>query len=219
MTLQGNPVDYLIVFFGGILTSFSPCVYPLIPVTVGFIGIDSSRNKLTGFFLSLLYVSGIACVYALLGLIAALSGSLFGVISVHPLTRAIVGAVFIFFGLSLWDIFPLKTLQIRTGFSLKKKLPWEIFILGLTSGLVVSPCTSPILGSILVLAASRQNILYATTLLLSFAYGMGLVLILAGTFSSILLSLPKIAGWTNIIKKISGVILIGMGAYFIFSVF
>lgn len=219
MNLQGSPVDYLVVFLGGVLASFSPCVYPLIPVTIGVIGIDASRSRFAGFTLSAIYVTGIAFVYALLGLIAVLSGSLFGAISAHPLTRVIAGAVFIFFGLLLWDIFPLKTLQISTGFSLKKKLPWEIFILGLSSGLVISPCTSPILGSILIIVASRKNILYATTLLLTFAYGMGLVLILAGTFSSILLSLSKSAAWTQKIKKLSGLILAGMGAYFILSAF
>jgi len=219
MNLQGSPVDYLVVFLGGVLASFSPCVYPLIPVTIGVIGIDASRSRFAGFTLSAIYVTGIAFVYALLGLIAVLSGSLFGAISAHPLTRVIAGAVFIFFGLLLWDIFPLKTLQISTGFSLKKKLPWEIFILGLSSGLVISPCTSPILGSILIIVASRKNILYATTLLLTFAYGMGLVLILAGTFSSILLSLSKSAAWTQKIKKLSGLILAGMGVYFILSAF
>jgi thiol:disulfide interchange protein DsbD len=219
MNLQGSPVDYLVVFLGGVLASFSPCVYPLIPVTIGVIGIDASRSRLAGFTLSAIYVTGIAFVYALLGLIAVLSGSLFGAISAHPLTRVIAGAVFIFFGLLLWDIFPLKTLQISTGFSLKKKLPWEIFILGLSSGLVISPCTSPILGSILIIVASRKNILYATTLLLTFAYGMGLILILAGTFSRILLGLSKSAAWTQKIKKLSGLILAGMGAYFILSAF
>ena len=219
MNLQGSPVDYLVVFLGGVLASFSPCVYPLIPVTIGVIGIDSSRGKLAGFTLSAIYVTGIAIVYALLGLIAALSGSLFGAISAHPLTRVIAGTLFIFSGLLLWDIFPLKTLQIIPRFSLKKKLPWEIFILGLSSGLVVSPCTSPILGSILIIVASRKKILYATTLLLTFAYGMGLILILAGTFSSILLGLSKSAAWTQKIKKLSGLILAGMGVYFILSVF
>jgi thiol:disulfide interchange protein DsbD len=219
MNLQGSPVDYLVVFLGGVLASFSPCVYPLIPVTIGVIGIDASRSRLAGFTLSAIYVTGIAFVYALLGLIAVLSGSLFGAISAHPLTRVIAGAVFIFFGLLLWDIFPLKTLQVSTGFSLKKKLPWEIFILGLSSGLVISPCTSPILGSILIIVASRKNILYATTLLLTFAYGMGLILILAGTFSRILLGLSKSAAWTQKIKKLSGLILAGMGAYFILSAF
>lgn len=216
MNLPGFPLDYLIAFFAGFVASFSPCVYPLVPVTVSFIGITSSSRKLTGFTLSVIYVTGLALVYVALGLVASLSGSIFGKVSAHPLTRIIVGAIFAFFGLSLWGIFPLKTLIIRPRFSINKGGPWKIFFLGLSSGLVISPCISPVLGSILILAASRKNIFYAATLLLTFAYGMGCILILAGTFSAILLGLPKYSSWMNKIKNLSGLILIGVGLYFIF---
>ena len=216
MNLQGTPFDYLIAFFGGLLVSFSPCVYPLVPVTISFIGIDSSNKKFRGFVLSTVYVTGIALVYAALGLIASLSGSLFGEISVHPLTRIIVGAVFVFFGLSLWDIFVFKSLVLGPGFTGKGSGFWKIFFLGLSSGLIVSPCTSPVLGSVLLLVASRKNIFYGTSLLLVFAYGVGAILILAGTFSSILLSLPKSGTWMKAVKILSGLIIIAMGLYFIF---
>lgn len=216
MNLQGSPIDYLIVFFAGILASLTPCIYPLIPVTVSIIGIDSRGRRATGFILSFIYVTGIAFVYSILGLIAALTGSIFGSISVHPITRVAVGVIFIFFGLSLWEIFPLKTLGIKANFSFRARAPWQVFLLGLSSGLVISPCTSPILGSILVLAASRSNIVYAITLLLTFAYGLGAILILAGTFSSVIISLPKSAAWMSKIKFLGGLILILVGVYFIF---
>lgn len=216
MNLQGSPLDYLIAFFGGLLVSFSPCVYPLIPVTTSFIGIDSSSRKFKGFILSLIYVTGIALVYASLGLLAGLSGTLFGRLSVHPATRMIVGSVFVFFGLSLLGTFHFKTLALWPKFSGKKSGLWKIFFLGLSSGLVISPCTSPVLGSILIFVASRKNLFYAASLLLTFAYGMGLVLILSGTFSAILLGLPKFNAWMNRIKILSGLVLVGIGIYFIF---
>jgi len=216
VNLQGIPFDYLIAFFGGLMVSFSPCVYPLVPVTVSFIGIDSSVKKFRGFVLSTIYVTGIALVYAALGLLASLTGSLFGKISVHPLTRLIAGIIFIFFGLSLWGIFPLRTLGYRPRFLINRTGPWKIFFLGLTSGLVISPCVSPALGSILLLVASRKNLFYGTTLLLTFAYGMGIILILSGTFSSILLSLPKSGAWMDRIKNFSGLILLGVGLYFLY---
>jgi len=216
VNLQGIPFDYLIAFFGGLMVSFSPCVYPLVPVTVSFIGIDSSVKKFRGFVLSSIYVTGIALVYAALGLLASLTGSLFGKISVHPLTRLIAGIIFIFFGLSLWGIFPLRTFVIRPRFLINRTGPWKIFFLGLTSGLVISPCVSPALGSILLLVASRKNLFYGTTLLLTFAYGMGIILILSGTFSSILLSLPKSGAWMDRIKNFSGLILLGVGLYFLY---
>lgn len=198
------------------MVSFSPCVYPLVPVTVSFIGIDSSVKKFRGFVLSTIYVTGIALVYAALGLSASLTGSLFGKISVHPLTRLIAGIIFIFFGLSLWGIFPLRTLGYRPRFLINRTGPWKIFFLGLTSGLVISPCVSPALGSILLLVASRKNLFYGTTLLLTFAYGMGIILILSGTFSSTLLSLPKSGAWMDRIKNFSGLILLGVGLYFLY---
>lgn len=216
MNLQGTPFDYLAAFFGGLLVSFSPCVYPLVPVTVSFIGIDSSNKKFRGFVLSTVYVTGIALVYAALGLLASLTGSLFGEISVHPLTRIVVGIIFIFFGLSLWGIFPLKNLVARPRFLINRSGPGKIFFLGLASGLIISPCVSPVLGSILLLVASQKKLFYGTTLLLTFAYGMGFILILAGTFSSILLSLPKSGAWMGRIKNFSGLILLGVGLYFIY---
>lgn len=216
MNLSGTPVDYLIAFLGGLLVSFNPCIYPLLPVTISFIGITPSSKKITGFILSFIYVTGIALIYAVLGIIAGLSGSIFGKVSASPLVRIIVGIIFVFLGLSLWGIFPLRTLVFKPGFSIKKTAWAKVFFLGLSSGLVITPCVSPILGSILILAASRKNIFYAGTLLLSFAYGMGFVLIMAGTFSSILLGLPKSGDWMNKLKNFSGLILIGVGLYFIF---
>jgi thiol:disulfide interchange protein DsbD len=216
MNLSGNPLDFVTAFLGGILVSFSPCVYPLMPVTLSFIGIDGGQRKISGFILSLVYVSGIALVYALLGLLAALSGSIFGMISVHPATRVAVGIVFIFFGLSLWDVLPFRTVAINLKFLKNKSGRWKVFLLGLSSGLVISPCVSPVLGSILLLASAKKNLLYAAGLLLSFAYGMGLVLILCGTFSNVLANLPHAGDWMNKIKKLGGLILMGAGVYFIF---
>jgi thiol:disulfide interchange protein DsbD len=216
MNLQGNQLDYLVAFLGGLLVSFSPCVYPLVPVTISFIGINPSTKKLAGFTLSLVYVTGIALVYAILGLLAALSGTIFGQISVHPATRIITGIIFIFFGLSLWEIFPLRTMVVTHGISINKSGLGKVFLLGLSSGLVISPCTSPVLGSILMFVASRKNLFYGTTLLLIFAYGMGFILILAGTFSAILSTLPKSGAWMKKLKILSGLILMGVGVYFIF---
>jgi len=94
MNLLGNPLDYLLVFGAGALVSFSPCVYPLLPVSIGIIGAKSG-SKLKGFLSSLVYVSGIAITYSVLGLIASLTGMLFGKISTHPVTNIVVGLIFI----------------------------------------------------------------------------------------------------------------------------
>jgi thiol:disulfide interchange protein DsbD len=100
--------------------------------------------------------------------------------------------------------------------TIKKRDYFSTFLLGLTSGLIISPCISPVLGAILVYLSTKKNLLYGMTLLLSFAYGIGLVLILSGTFSSILLGLPKSGKWLIFIKRVFAFLLIGTGIYFIF---
>lgn len=214
MILQGNFLDYIIVFGGGVLISFSPCAYPLLPVSIGYIGARSSGSKIKGFILSLVYVSGIAITYSILGLIAALTGRLFGRIATHPVSNLVVGIVFIIFGLSLFDLFNLSPPQIAVKKSGRKGL-LSAFVFGLISGLAIGPCVAPALGAILTYIASKGNVFYGASLLLVFAYGMGLLLIVAGTFSGFLLNMPKPGRWLILIKKIGGIILIIVGLYFI----
>ena len=215
MILQGNFWDYISAFAGGMVVSFSPCVYPLVPVTLGFIGVNAGVSRLRGLFLSLVYVLGLAITYSILGLIASLSGKLFGQISTHPLSFVIIGNACIIAGLSFLDIINIGFSGIRLQNKIKNTGGYfSAFLLGLACGLVVGPCTAPALGLILAYVASKQNIIYGMSLLFVFAYGVGFLLILAGTFASLLLSLPKFGEWLLRIKKIGGFILIAIGEYF-----
>ncbi len=101
----------------------------------------------------------------------------------------------------------------------KKQNYFTAFILGLSSGLIVSPCLTPALGTILLYLATKKNLLYGATLLFSFAYGMGLILILVGTFSTLLVNLPKSGKWLDYIKRAGALMLLAAGAYFIFDGF
>ncbi|MDI6758272.1 MAG: cytochrome c biogenesis protein CcdA [Candidatus Omnitrophota bacterium] len=207
--------DYFAAFLGGILVSFTPCIYPLIPISASYIGIKAGGSKIRGLILSLSYISGIAITYSALGLVASLSGTIFGSISSHPLSRFIAGILIIFFGLSMLDLWTVSLPNIIKKPVSEKKGYFSAFILGLVSGLIVSPCLTPVLGTILIYLAVKKDILYGMTLLFSFAYGMGIILILIGTFSSALLGLPKSGRWMLYIKRICAFILIGMGIYFI----
>jgi len=218
MIQYGNNLDYLAAFMGGILISFTPCIYPLIPVTAGFIGTETAGSKLKGFFLSLVYVSGIAVTYSILGLIATLTGTIFGKISSHPVTYLFVGAVIILFGFSMLGLFHIHLPWNKAKVSGHKKHDYfSTFFLGLSSGLVISPCLTPALSSILLYLSTKKNLFFGATLLLSFAYGMGFILILIGAFEGLLLNLPKSGNWMIWIKRIGAVILIAMGAYFIYT--
>jgi thiol:disulfide interchange protein DsbD len=217
MILSENPIDYLKAFLGGVGVSFTPCVYPLIPVIIGYIGIKAGTTKFRGFALSLTYVTGIAITYSLLGLFASLTGRLFGAVSSAPLTHILVGLVIIFFGLSMLEVFNLRLPRLIRLPALKEKNYFSTFLLGLSSGSIIGPCTAPALGAILVYLATKKNVVYGMTVLFSFAYGMGLVLILAGTFGSVLVNLPKAGKWLVYIKRLGAVILIGAGLFFIFT--
>ncbi len=215
MIAQGDSLSYLSAFLGGVLVSFSPCVYPLVPVTLGFIGVKAGASRLKGFLLSLVYVLGLAVTYSVLGLIASLGGRLFGEISSHPASFLVIGNACILAGLSFFDVISFGFSGARLANKVQKGGYGSSFLLGMASGLVAGPCTAPALGTILLYVANKQNLAYGASLLFVFAYGMGSLLILTGTFSSVFLNLPKSERWFSGVKKLCGFILIGIGEYFI----
>lgn len=217
MHVSGNPLDFLLVFLAGITLSFTPCVYPLIPVTAGYIGVNAGGSRRRGFVYSLIYTSGIAVTYAGLGLLAALTGKLFGSVSAHPATLSLVGIVIMLFGFSM--LTGKAPFFAGAGKSAKAGNGGyaSLFVLGLTSGLIASPCVAPALGSILVYIASTRDILYGTSLLLAFAYGLGATLMLVGTFSTVLLHLPRSGRWMILIERSAAFILIAVGAFLVVS--
>jgi len=204
-------------FMGGILASLSPCVYPLIPVVASFVGSrsvdDSSRTS--AFFLSLAYVLGMAVVYSLLGMVAALTGTLFGSLSSSPMAQFLVANIFILFGLNILDVIPLPLMSVQAQQDNKSKGLVGAFVLGAASGLVASPCTAPVLGVLLTYVATEQNVALGGMLLFIFSIGLGLILIGVGTFSGLLTSLPRPGQWMVWIKKGLGLAMIGLGEYFL----
>ena len=214
-----SAVSYLLIFLGGILASFTPCVYPLIPVTVSYIGAAAAGSKKRGFMLSFFYVLGIAVIYSCLGAFAALGGRLFGSISANPWTYLIVGVVFFTLGLSMLDLFtiPIPAFLRSRGPVSKRSGILGAFLFGISAGLVVGPCTAPALGAVLVFVSSKQNVVLGMSFLFTFAFGMGLMLMVVGTFAGVAASLPKSGKWLNIIKKFFGMVLILCAAYFIIT--
>jgi len=216
MNLSGNLLDYFIVFWGGVLVSFSPCVYPVVPLTASIIaGLNTTGTKLRGFILSLVYVLGVAITYCALGAFAALTGKFFGQIQNNSVTFLIVGNILILFSLALFDVIPTPALGVDVQHKIKIKNLWMVLLLGMAAGLVIGPCTAPVLGTLLLYVGSRQNVFYGVSLLFVFSYGVGASLILIGTFSSMLSTLPKSGAWLVWIKRICGIILLGIGEYFL----
>lgn len=206
---------FVIVFLSGVLVSFTPCVYPLLPVIIGFIGARAGGLRLKGFLLSLFYVFGMSIVYSLLGAFASLSGKVFGALTSTPLVYFIVGNIFLLFGLSMLGLFNMPVPRALSRFDIKKGVYVQALFLGAFSGLVVGPCVAPVLGSLLVYVGTKQNVLYGMLLLFTFAFGLGVIIILTGTFASLLVTLPKSGLWMERVKKICGFILILAAEYFL----
>lgn len=220
--LEGAPfLAFSAAYLGGLLTSFTPCVYPVIPITISFIGARSAGSRSRGLWLSLLYVLGLAATYTLLGGIAALSGRLFGQVQASPWTYFILANMCIGMGLSLLGAFslPWKTpnfiAKLQQGEGAKGA--FGSFLVGAASGLIVGPCTAPVLAVLLTYVATKQNTVFGMSLLFVFSLGMGTLLIVLGTFAGFLSSLPKSGNWMLRISRLSGWVLLAIGEYFLIN--
>lgn len=211
---------FALVYLGGVLTSFTPCVYPMIPITVGFMGgqVGNSRVKTVG--LVALYVLGIAVTYSALGAAAALTGATFGVFANGPWVYAGVAAVIAVFGLSMMDLFPLPLPRfLTTGSGQARRGYLGAALMGLTAGVVAAPCTAPVLASVLVYVASQQNVAFGIALLFVFAVGLGTLLMAVGLFTGLVTNLPASGPWLEKIKKGFGVGLVMIAAWLAYEAY
>jgi thiol:disulfide interchange protein DsbD len=209
-------LTYVIVFVSGVLICLTPCIYPILPVLVGYIGGSEINSRKQGFIRSLSYILGMAIVYSALGAIAAFTGSLFGAFQNSFWLSIVVGNVFIIMGLFMLDVFHFPQISFLKSDNIKNTSgAGGAFLLGAVSGLVLGPCTTPVLGVILTYVAAKQNLFLGTTLLFTYALGLGLPLLILGTFVGMLKKMPKSGIWMVRIKKIFGLLLIGAGEYFL----
>ena len=212
---------FLFVFVGGILTSFTPCVYPLIPITVSVFGAGESVSRLRSFLLSVTYVMGIALTYSILGVAVASTGAVFGQIMADPRVMVPVCGILIALGLSMLGVF-----ELRVPYAVQNRLNTVggagfagAFAMGTVAGIIAAPCTGPALGAVLSYVATTESVFLGFWLLLTYAIGMGLLFIVIGTFSSAIAALPRSGGWMYILENIFGVAIITVALYFLKDVF
>lgn len=206
---QGSAAAFAVAFAGGVLTSLTPCVYPLIPITVSIFGAKQSQSRAQAMALSGLYVLGIALTYSALGATAALTGRAFGTVMQNPWVLGGVALVFVVMAASMFGAFELQlpaSLQARlstvggTGYA-------GALAMGLVAGLIAAPCTGPVLAAALAFVATKGSVAYGVGIMFTYALGIGLLFFLIGAFS---VSLPKSGPWMDTVKSVFGVALLAM---------
>lgn len=221
LALQGGRFWIVIAtFFGaGVLLALTPCVFPMIPILSGIIAGQRQVTRLSSFLLSLAYVLGMAITYALVGVAAALSGTLISNALQNPVALSLGAAVFVALALSMFGFFELQLPSfIQSKFSdasnrIKGGHFVGVFIMGALSALIIGPCVAPPLAAALVYIAQTGNTLLGGWALFSLAIGMGLPLLLVGLSAGALL--PRAGGWMNVIKNFFGVLMLGVAIWLI----
>jgi thiol:disulfide interchange protein DsbD len=218
-TLQSRPLVALATLFGaGVLTSLTPCIYPMIPITAGILAGSArqgqSRVRTAGLTIS--YILGLALLYAMLGLLAGLTGSLFGSVASSFWARLTIGNLLLVFALAMLDVIPVS--------APRRILSWAgnlgggsypaVFALGATSGLVAAPCGAPAFAVVLTWVATTQSAVLGFIYLFVFSLGMTALLVAIGLFSGTLATLPRAGVWMVWIKKAAGLVMIAMAEYY-----
>ncbi len=199
----------LLIFLGGILASLTPCVYPVIPLTMAYVGARSEGNKLKGFIISIALVLGIATTYSVLGILSATTGSAFGSITQSPVFIVVLGLIFIAMGLSMFGYYDIQLpYTLNTKLQVKRKGLIGAFLMGMATGVLAAPCVGPIIVVLLGWVAKTGSVFKGFVYLFDFALGMGVLFVLIGTFSSVLASLPKAGDWMIKVKYVFGILFI-----------
>lgn len=216
------PLSMALCFLAGILASFTPCVYPVIPITLSIFGRASSnqtsrRFNPKTFKLALIYVLGMSSTYCLLGLVSGLSGSLFGGALQNPILLLFLTLLFLGLALAQWGAFQMnlpsawRNRLAQLGNSESKK---GIYLMGVVSGLIVSPCVGPVIAGILAFVFETSEAFLGALYFFSFSLGLGVLFLLVGGFSGLLAILPRSGPWMQRVNHLLAALMLIASAYF-----
>lgn len=220
-----SPLLALPVLFGaGVLTSLNPCIYPMIPITAAIVGgqevgsAPEQRSRMRPVLLTLTYVLGLAAVYSVLGVIAGMTGTLFGSVSTNPWLYFAMGNLLILSALVMLDVLPL---PIPTAWITRASQAGTAgrfsgaFIMGAVSGLVAAPCGAPVMAVVLTWVATTKSGALGFLYLFTFSLGMCALLVLVGVFSGSVARLPRSGPWMRWIKRGFGFLMLGVAEYYL----
>ncbi|MFN8668494.1 MAG: cytochrome c biogenesis protein CcdA [Gemmatimonadaceae bacterium] len=223
--LSGSPVTALpLLFVAGVLTSLTPCIYPMIPITAAIVGgqaTDGTAGRKAGarpLLLSLTYVLGLSLVYAGLGLFAGLSGTMFGRVSTNPWLYFAMANVLVLAALSMFDVVPVRLpsfLVQRAATTGTGGRFGGAFAMGAMSGLVAAPCSAPVMIAVLTWVTETKSALLGFLYLFAFSLGMCSLLVVVGISSGALSRLPRAGMWMVTVKKLFGLVMLGVAEYYL----
>ena len=206
-----------IIFIAGLLTSLTPCMLSMLPITIGYIGGYETQSRFQAAIQSTWFALGLATTLAGLGIVAAAVGQIYGQIGLG--LPIIVSAIAILMGLNLLEVLPLRLPSYGGLDWISNELPTSAksYLIGLTFGLVASPCSTPVLATLLAWISSTKDPMLGAVLLLSYTVGYVAPLVVAGTFTASIKKLLEVRRWSGWITPVSGVLLIGFGVFSLLS--
>lgn len=206
-------VSLIIIFVAGLLTSLTPCMLSMLPITIGYIGGYEAQNRLQAAAQSTWFSLGLATTLASLGIVASLLGKVYGQVGIG--LPIIVSIVAILMGLNLLEALPLPMPSFDSMGWISQDLPKGIrsYLLGLTFGLIASPCSTPVLATLLAWVSTTGDLILGGVLLLFYAFGYVMPLILAGAFIANIKNFLELRKWSSWITPASGILLVGFGVF------
>ena len=219
-----SPLLALPVLFGaGVLTSLNPCIYPMIPITAAIVGGQVAgdagpRRRLRPVLLTLTYVVGLAAVYSLLGVLAGLTGTLFGSVSTNPWLYFLMANLLLLSGLVMLGVFPVPVPARWVDRASRAGTAGRFsgaFVMGAVSGLVAAPCGAPVMAAVLTWVTTTRSGALGFLYLLVFSLGMCALLVVVGIFSGSVARLPRAGAWMVWIKRAFGFLMLGAAEYYL----
>lgn len=208
-----TPLSVGIIFGAGLLTSLTPCMLSMLPITIGYIGGYEARSRWQAAIQSTWFALGLATTLAGLGIVAAVVGQVYGQVGIG--LPIVVSVIAILMGLNLLEALPLQLPNWGGMEWISKDLPEGVrsYLIGLTFGLVASPCSTPVLATLLAWISTTQDPIVGSVLLLSYTAGYVAPLIVAGTFTASIKKILELRRWSGWITPASGALLVGFGVF------
>jgi cytochrome c-type biogenesis protein len=211
-----------LVFLAGVLTSLTPCIYPMIPITAAIVGGqnvgEAAPPRWRTLALTSAYVLGLATVYSILGLIAGLTGTMFGTISTNPWLYFAMANLLVFAALAMLDVIPIQlpaAVVQRAATAGTGGRAAGAFVMGSMSGLVAAPCGAPVMLAVLTWVTATGSAALGFVYLFVFSVGMCALLVGVGLTSGFVSRLPRAGAWMVWVKRLFAFIMLGVAEYYL----